>query len=507
MTNINKIASQKFGLGYYFLSRCLFLLLIAPAIVWSQDFSDLQVSLPGVENGAAEWGDFDNDGDLDILLTGSGLTRIYRQDQGKFVAWSDSFPGLYNCAAVWADYDGDTNLDFALAGQTDSLALTQIYQNQNGSFRNSQIALPGLGESALAWIDYDNDGDMDLLLTGVRDSLEYSRIYQNDDGAFNEAAVLLPGIKSGALSVGDYDNDGDADLLMAGNAKPEPVSEIFRNDGGKFRIHNLEHIWCFQSTVAWADYDNDGDLDALIAGIDWWDFFRVTRIFKNHNHTFSVANISLAGIYDGSGTWGDVDNDGDLDLLLTGNGASELYRSDAGQLVEIATAIIGVSNSSSSWGDFDNDGDLDLLITGKYAAAPIAKIYQNNCRRANVRPKCPEKLSATVNKHSVLLQWAIASDTETPEKALTYNVRVGTAPDLGDVVAPLAFGADSRFDGRRKVVAMGNTSHNCQWQLKNLAPGTYYWSVQTIDQTYAGSPFAPEQTFTIGLGGVVSKIP
>lgn len=233
----------------------------------------------------------------------------------------------------------------------------------------------------------------------------------------------------------------------------------------------------------------------------------MTRIFQNRNNTFSVVNIPLAGIYDGSGSWGDFDNDGDLDLLLTGNGASKLYRNDNGQFTEIATSIIGVSNSSASWGDFDNDGDLDLLITGKYASAPVTRIYLNNCIRANTQPNAPQNLTATVNKQSASLRWDAATDTETPQKPLTYNLRVGTAPDLGDVVAPLAFGADSRFNGRRKVVAMGNVSHNCQWPLKNLAPGTYYWSVQAIDQAYAGSPFAPEQSFTIDMGGVVSKIP
>lgn len=94
------------------------------------------------------------------------------------------------------------------------------------------------------------------------------------------------------------------------------------------------------------------------------------------------------------------------------------------------------------------------------------------------------------------LDWSPAGDSETLQRTLTYNVRIGTSPGLSNILNPMAI----ESTGLRKIAQMGNAYHNTDWTY-NLDPVTrYYWSVQTIDQAFAGSPFAAEQNFMTGLG-------
>jgi hypothetical protein len=91
------------------------------------------------------------------------------------------------------------------------------------------------------------------------------------------------------------------------------------------------------------------------------------------------------------------------------------------------------------------------------------------------------------------LHWQPASDNQTASAGLTYNIRMGTTPGGGEIVSPMADPAT----GYRRIVAQGNVFHNTSWPIKNLQPGTYFWSVQAIDNNFSGSPFAPERSFTI----------
>jgi len=90
----------------------------------------------------------------------------------------------------------------------------------------------------------------------------------------------------------------------------------------------------------------------------------------------------LTGAYRGAAAWGDYDNDGDLDLLLTGfmnpGLISKIYRNNGGSFNDIGAGLPSVQNGAVAWGDYDNDGDLDLLLTGDTGSAPISKVYRND---------------------------------------------------------------------------------------------------------------------------------
>jgi hypothetical protein len=148
----------------------------------------------------------------------------------------------------------------------------------------------------------------------------------------------------------------------------------------------------------------------------------------------------------------------------------------------------------ASWGDYDNDGDLDLFYNGCAGTSCENKtlLYQNDVLTPNSVPATPIASPAAVSGSEVTLSWSASSDYETLSQALTYNVRIGTSPGAGDVLSPMADAAT----GYRRVVGRGPLNHATDLTL-TLPFGTYYWGVQAIDSAYAGSPFSVEGSFDI----------
>jgi len=147
------------------------------------------------------------------------------------------------------------------------------------------------------------------------------------------------------------------------------------------------------------------------------------------------------------------------------------------------------------WGDYDNDGNLDIILTGYGSSDYISKIYRNTNILANTPPEAPTNLQVSaISLSKVNLLWDTASDLQTPQSTLTYNIRMGTSTGESDVIGPMSL----ITDGYRLIPKMGNAEfNNDSYYIDNLAPGTYYWSVQAIDQAFAGSVWAPESSFTL----------
>ena len=166
------------------------------------------------------WGDYDNDGDLDILLTGySGdgpVAKVYRNNGGGFVdsgPVDDALPGVSSSSVAWGDYDNDGDLDILLTGSTGGGSVAKVYRNTGGAFVDIGAGLAGVNSNSVAWGDYDNDGDLDILLTGSFGG-PVARVYRNTGGAFVDIGAGLTGVQSGRVAWGDYDNDGDLDICL-----------------------------------------------------------------------------------------------------------------------------------------------------------------------------------------------------------------------------------------------------------------------------------------------------
>lgn len=494
------------------LSATIYLCFVFTATGWSQTFTEVTAisnDLVGVNWSDAVWGDYDNDGDLDIAISGnditSGYAEIYRNNgNDDFEAIDASLNGLSRCALAWGDYDNDGDIDLLQTGRiTSTTFATYIYRNDDdGIFSQISTVIAGTGYSSAAWGDYDNDGDLDFMIGGfIGSDMSIAKVFRNDgNNNFVDINAGLMGLYKGSLDWGDYDGDGDLDILMTGSPDNDfHFAKIYRNDGNDtFTDTFIDIQGVYNSSTAFGDYDNDGDLDiALTGGPDNASFGIIYR--NDGNDTFTDINAGIIGVTTSIVDWGDFDNDGDLDLLLTGwtgsERATKVYRNDGGDtFVDIGANLPGVSRNGGGWGDYDNDGDLDILLVGQDNDNDnIAVVYRNNSVTANTAPESPTDLLATPTTTDVILSWAAATDAETPSNGLTYNIRVGTSPGDTDILAPMAL-----LDGTRTIVHMGNANHNTSWAVFNLAEGEYYWSVQAIDNNRMGSEFATEGTFTIG---------
>ena len=354
-------------------------------------FVDIEAGLLEMYEGAANWGDYDNDGDLDFLLAGydSGyqrIARVYRNNgNGTFTDIAAGLVGVGDGTAAWGDYDNDGDLDILLTGGTGSGGIvSKIYHNDDGTFTDIGASLQGTYSGVGRWGDFDNDGDLDILLTGNTGSTRIARIYRNDGGGSFMGFDIdagLPGVDNAACAVGDYDNDGDLDVLLSGYSGSANVSRVYRNDGNlTFTNSGASLSGAFGSAVAWGDYDNDGYLDIVLTGNPTAASF--ARVYHNQGDgTFEIA-ADLPGLFRGSAAWGDYDNDGDLDLLLTGKNSSSgydarVYRNDRGSFnIENHAGLPGVWFSSGEWGDYDNDGHLDILLMG-LGSTVVTGIYRN----------------------------------------------------------------------------------------------------------------------------------
>ncbi len=315
-------------------------------------YTNISVSLPSGlgSSWSAAWGDFNQDRKVDIFVgqTNSNTTGASLSNTGAGFANVSAAVGLDDSGfaqnVAWADVDNDRDLDLIIA--MEGPEKHEIYlQQSNGSFNpvGSLIGiqdLPGIKAYGMAIGDTDGDGDLDIYISTCRSTNNIrNHFYENQlaqTGVLSYVDVAdTNGTQFMTNSYGtefhDFDDDGDLDLMMTG-ADGER-SKIFRNDGGN-QFTDVDTITgqALLSDTAGdlngsraVDYDNDGDLDLffhdhLAAG----GSNQARKLYRNDgNWSFtdvtSQVNIAQAnaGSYDSA--WGDIDLDGDQDLIATTN--------------------------------------------------------------------------------------------------------------------------------------------------------------------------------------------
>jgi hypothetical protein len=473
------------------------------------------LSFAGVFYGAVSWCDYDNDGDLDILLTGrnssGSLSRIYKNNGKNSFSEQTGIPliDLAHGAVSWCDYNNDGLPDILLTGNAGIRKCTYLYKNNGNNTFSEQTgtSFPDVDQSSVSWGDYDNDGDPDLLISGSLDYSSVSQVYRNNgNNSFElQSGISLPGMYTGTSSWVDLDNDGYLDILMVGRLNSSDFScRIYKNNGDNTFTEktgtSLPSL--YNCSVAIGDYDNDGDFDLLFSGSSRTEY--ITKIYKNNgNFSFSAQNdILLCGVNDGAVAWGDYDNDGFLDILLTGNAksnaVSKVYHNNGNNTFSETTEIFlpEVYSSTSTWADYDNDGDLDVLLSGySKSGSPITKIFKNEINNTNHLPSSPVNMVQTINNATVTLGWDKGNDPDASTKGLYYNIYLKKSSGENFIVSPLS----NSTNGYRKIVSTGNAGINNSITIKNIPEGTYSWSVQSIDQRFAGSQFSEPKTFSVIL--------
>jgi hypothetical protein len=290
----------------------------------------------GARSAGAAWGDYNNDGFQDLFVTNQeflelpGDNFLYQNNgDGTFTRITEGDlvnDGGESVGPIWGDYDDDGNLDIFVLNAP---GVDVLYRNEgNGTFAKSEKSLivqnSGDKTWAACWADIDNDGDLDVFVATGSDV--QNRMYANNgDGTYVE------------ITSGVFDDD-----VFTGHS----------------------------NGANWVDYDNDGHMDLFILNIGSSNF--LYRSIVEGNFTKITTGDIVSGTHNSQGSsWGDYDNDGDLDvyitngglqgaqpnLLYSNNGDGSFTRITEGEIVELATPTV-----SSSWGDYDNDGDVDLFL-------------------------------------------------------------------------------------------------------------------------------------------------
>jgi len=475
----------------------------------AQTFSTISTGLPSGRNTNIEFVDINNDNYPDIIITGGSpsdaYSKIFRNNgNGTFTDMNAGITGaLNNCKGGFAlgDFNNDGWLDFFIFGcGTGYTNVSAFYTNQSGqsfSSTDGPYISRELAGSA-CWADFDNDGDLDLFFTGYSNN---TGILRNDgSGTFTYCAVDIVPTSQGSVSCADYDKDGDVDILLAGWDQRGGSTRLYRNDGGLVfhDVHaNLRGV--FGGAACWGDYDADGNLDIIITGIGSDYGTSVPIIYHNDGAgNFTPITTTIANVVNSSVAWGDIDNDGLLDIALQGRQENAidlftLYHNNGnGTFTDLNPGFSGGEWVALVLSDYDNDGDLDVIST------EWSLIYRNEINHRNTLPIAPSVLGSvhlydSTDGSSVRLFWNRGSDAETPVPGLSYNIRIGTSPGGIEIQSPLA----DPLSGARRVSQMGNVSQDTAWHINNLKRGRYYWSVQSIDNCFAGSAFANESFFDI----------
>jgi predicted nucleotidyltransferase len=495
-------------------------------------FDATQIEVDGVNNGLRSgdvaWGDYDSDGDLDILVSGYdslsiAQLRIYKNNgAGGFdtaqIEIDGLNNGLYGNGVAWGDFDIDGDLDILVSGK-DVLTLRQlrVYKNNgNGTIDPSQIEIEGTGNGIdngkVAWGDYNNDGALDILANGTNNgSSGQLRVYNNNrNGTFDSTQIevdsLNGGLYSGGVVWGDYDKDGDLDI-MAGGLSGSGQLRVYANNGnGSFNDTQIEVDGAagglYNGTNQWGDFDNDGDLDILINGYNGNPQLRV--YLNNGNGTFDVSQIEVDGLnnglYNGSVAWGDHDNDGDIDILVSGYNANNrqlrVYGNNGNGTfsptqIEVEGLGGGLEYSSDAWGDFDNDGDLDVLANGTDGSQYQLRVYKNLCVTANTSPSAPGTLSSSwaydaSGSSTATFKWTPASDNgtgATPDNGLSYQIEISTSSGFtGTSMVPGQWATPGMGNYLKPPkIFDGNTTHGVLLHSLAATNTTYYFRVKTID--------------------------
>ncbi|WP_420600902.1 FG-GAP-like repeat-containing protein [Flagellimonas sp.] len=309
------------------------------------EVDNLPITSGGIHARQITWVDFDNDGDNDFFAASDlGQCWFYRNDGGNnftdiLISSQIATEPLEYWGAAWGDYNNDGYLDLFLMVRSPAAGNhSLLYRNNgNGAFtdvtQSTGLSLEGKMTQSASFMDYDNDGFQDILLANDRGFIPNTLYRNNGDGTFEDRSVLsnfdfrMDGMST---TIEDYNNDGYLDIYITNIYPPtvetDVVGNVFlRNNGdGTFTNIAQSNGTRFDS-FAWGaiflDTENDGDLDLFVNGhLDGSDG-RMSSAYYQNDGTGSYSIPNQNGFEnDRSSSYGnaigDIQNDGFPDMVV-----------------------------------------------------------------------------------------------------------------------------------------------------------------------------------------------
>ncbi len=361
-------------------------------IVAFRDVTDA-AGLEGVKSHRVAWGDWDNDGDADLLLDGP---TVLRNENGVFLNVTQQLgvkPPSQTTGGAWVDVDNDGWLDLWLYGPRSNY----LYRNKAATRFDDVTGEVFPGQKfngfteASAWSDTNNDGWLDLYTANYekpgleRGMCVRDQLFINNQGILRDASAALRVITDAPLCGRgviwtDIDRDGDQDILVANYRVDRNL--LWLNQGHQFvesaqafSLRGRLRKNAYGNSIGFAIADVDGDRldDVYLSNLShprYIDITDVSRLFLAANGTFVDQHQQWGVTYEETSAdpvLADFDNDGWVDLYITSiyEGVwSHLYRNQRTHYRDISW--LSNSRVDDAWGaavaDYDHDGDLDLLV-------------------------------------------------------------------------------------------------------------------------------------------------
>lgn len=451
----------------------------------AKDFQDISaaagVADAGLGKGVA-FADINNDGFVDLYVSNKGgANKLFLNDgKGNYkditakAGAGIDYPG-FAMGSIFGDYDNDGCEDLYLAtGGRYEIEANRLFKGHCDGTFTDVTEKAGVGLKAFTYaasfVDYNNDGLLDIYCANYGVGAKNVLFKNNGDGTFKDVTDMagVGDLSWSWMAVwADVNNDNLPDLYVVNGRYPvgEPNRLYLNNGDGTFKDVSKESgvadpNWGLGA--AFADIDNDGDQDLFVS-----NYVGPNNLYINDGTGhFTKASQRLVGSHEGWGkgpTFGDVDNDGDLDLYEGDcKLANQLYLNDGkGNFKNIADSqpvlkCETVRTKGTAFADIDNDGDLDLYVVNWGAPNKLYKNSQDDKGWIEV------KLTGTVSNRDAYGSKVAVYEAGKETLTATREVRSATgfcaqnskivhvgvdASKRYDVVATFPSGIQARMDG------------------------------------------------------------
>lgn len=510
-------------------------------------------SLVPTAAGTLAWGDYNNDGLLDAFLIAgqagsdaSQTVNLYKNNGDLTfteIALGNDFFKLTKVSAVFIDYDNDGDLDLLVTGSMEGIPISFFFVNSGApNYEFTELVeisdiLPAVATEnediythTLQAFDYNNDGWVDLLINGSAEedwkdtqSGRVVALFKNNHGTFEYQSKPVNGtdffrpINGGSLNVGDVNNDGYADIIITGwKETPSGVAtDLYINNGnGTFRKWEASQTTFTghqQGETFFIDINNDGWLDIVEIGRDashGWNAF-ADMFINNKDLTFTKQSLGTTG---GAAlaAVGDINNDGWTDIFVSGwnTGSKFLYNTGNTSFEAVNLPDDETSRGGHyTFADFNNDHSLDFTAFGYSdgAGSFINNFYKNDKGNEipdNQAPSAPTGVSVKKENGKFILSWNKATDDHTPQDAIRYNVAIDFKDGKKYAYVPSDY-ATGKIKVASGIPAFIMTN---SIELNLPETGDYEFKVQAVDQANVGSAWSTVDGAQTGMKEVSSKV-